>query len=244
MVSATVVIQARMGSTRLPGKSMADLGGRPVIDWVVERAASAELVDSVIVATSTNSEDDVLAQHVEAHGVATAWRGDPDDVLDRFAGALSLTDADVIVRVTGDCPFVQPELIDLAIATQRDGVYSATDPDGRFPRGFDVEAVSRAALVAAAAEATDPDEREHVTVFVVRRPERFAPVPLVCPEWARRPDLRLTLDEPDDLALLRAVVDGLDATPSTLDGPSIIEFLDDHPDIAALNGSVHHNIVK
>lgn len=241
---ATVIIQARMGSTRLPGKSLAELGGVAVVDWSVERSLSALTVDSVIVATSTNDEDDELAEHVTDHGVAQVWRGDPDDVLRRFAGALELTNADRIVRVTGDCPFVQPSLIDQAVGLLDEGVYAATDPDGRFPRGFDVEAVRRSALLEAHREADDPVEREHVTPFVVRRPDRYRPAPLTCPEWAQRPHYRVTLDEADDLRLLRSVVDELGATPATLDGEQVISLLDRRPDLVAINESVGHRIVK
>lgn len=246
---AAVIIQARMGSTRLPGKSMMDLGGVPVIDWVVQRAAMSTGVDNVIVATSTNPEDDILAAHVAEIAVdpgvtVQAVRGSDSDVLARFVLALERVDADYLVRVTGDCPFVQPAFIDAALRTARGIHYVATDPDGRFPRGFDVEAIAREALLTAHAEAVDPVEREHVTPFIVRRPERFASAPLLCPEWARHPELRITLDEQADLDLLRAVVAELEATPHTLDGPDLLELLLDRPDLVALNQSVHHNIVK
>lgn len=240
---AVVVVQARMGSRRLPGKSLVDLSGRPVIDWVLERAASATSVSSVVLATSTNAEDDPLARHVGDGGWAV-HRGHPLDVLDRYHGALALTDDPVIVRITGDCPFVQPDLIDLAVETLGDLDYVASGSDGRFPRGFDVEAMQRIALVTAAAEAVDPLEREHVTPFIVRRPDRFRTAPIECPPWARRPSYRLTLDEADDLRFLRAVVDELGATPATLDGPTVIELLDGRPDLVSLNADVEHNIVE
>jgi len=230
-----------MGSTRLPGKSLAELGDRPVIDWVVERAALAHAVDEVVVATSSDQTDDALAAHLEARGVRVV-RGSNDDVLARFADVLDTIDHDAIVRVTGDCPFVQPELIDRALAQLVDDVdYVYTGHDGRVPRGFDVEAVRRSALRSAAVEAVDPVEREHVTPFVARRPERFPAVPLAVPAWASRPEFRLTLDEADDLALLRAVVDGMGVEPRTLDGGALIEFLDAHPDVVGLNRHVEHN---
>jgi len=243
---ATVIIQARMGSTRLPGKSMALLGSHPVIDWVTTRALMAASVSTVIVATSTNPEDDVLAEHIEqrANPSIRVVRGSASDVLARFVLALDEVDSDYVVRVTGDCPFVQPTLIDSALETAAGIEYVATDPDGRFPRGFDVEAVHRSALLTADAEAVDPLEREHVTPFIVRRPERFASAPLLCPEWARHPELRITLDEQADLDLLHAVVSELGATPETLEGLAVLELLVSRPDLVAINRSVHHNIVK
>lgn len=243
---ALVVIQARMGSTRLPGKSLMALGEYPVIDWVVKRSASASLVRKVVVATSTNSEDDPLAEHVESALSTEVFRGHPTDVLDRYAGAVAASEDRVIVRVTGDCPFVQPSLIDDAIGDAlADGVdYVATDPDGRFPRGFDVEAMLRSALLEASSEAVDPVEREHVTTFIVRRPERFRSRALECPRWAQHPEYRLTLDEEPDLVLLREVVAALDASPDSLDGRAVIQLLEARPDLVALNSSVHHNVVR
>lgn len=241
MTGAAVVIQARMGSTRLPGKSLARLRGLPVIDWVVRRARLAEGVDEVVVATSTDASDDELADHVTANGWMVA-RGHPLDVLDRYVTALEQVDHDRIVRVTGDCPFVQPMLIDAALDLLGDGVqYVATGHEGRFPRGFDCEAIDREALLVAHAEATDPVEREHVTPFIARRPERFRSIALPSPPWARRPEFRLTLDEADDLAMLRALADGLDRDPEDIDGPTLMNFLDAHPEIAAINAHVRHN---
>jgi spore coat polysaccharide biosynthesis protein SpsF len=241
---AAVIIQARMGSSRLPGKTLADLGGRPVIDWTVERAAQATTVTDVIVATSTRPEDNAIAAHVQAHGIATVVRGDPTDVLSRYITSLQQTSADVIVRITGDCPFVQPDFVDRAIRLANSFDYVATGLDGRFPRGFDVEADKRSALLDADRSATDPLEREHVTLFVARHPERFASAALECPRWARRPDVRLTLDEANDLLFLRTVVSELGASPSTPLSEDLVAFLDDRPDLRAINADVVHNNVS
>ena len=119
--------------------------------------------------------------------------------------------------------------------------YVATGHDERFPRGFDCEAIDRNALLTAHAEASDPVEREHVTPFIARRPERFRAIALPSPTWAQRPEYRLTLDEADDLAMLRAVADGLDREPEAIDGPMLIAFLDAHPEIVAINQHVRHN---
>ena len=240
-MSAAVIIQARMGSSRLPGKSLATLRELPVIDWVVRRCRMAARVDDVVVATSTDPSDDPLADHIAANGWSVV-RGDPHDVLDRYVTALNHIEHDRIVRVTGDCPFVQPALLDLALDLLADDVqYVATGHDNRFPRGFDCEAISRDALLIAHAEALDPVEREHVTPFIARRPDRFHTVALPSPPWAQRPEFRLTLDEADDLTMLRAVADGLDREPEAIDGPLLMEFLDDHPEIVRLNQHVTHN---
>jgi spore coat polysaccharide biosynthesis protein SpsF len=241
-VSAAVIIQARMGSTRFPGKSMQDLGGIPVIEWVVRRCRLASRIEEVIVATTTNSEDDRLVEHLDRLGVSSV-RGSSEDVLGRYIDAMKTIGSTYVVRITGDCPFVQPGLIDIGVEQATTLDYVTTASDGRFPRGFDVEVIHRKALEVAAAEATEPVEREHVTPFIVWRPERFRSAPLPCPSWARHPDLRITLDEPADLEVLRRVVHELDATPESLRGEAVIELLLRRPDIAAINRNVEHRTV-
>lgn len=242
--SAVAIVQARMGSTRLPGKSLADLGGVAVIEWVLRRVQQADRVDGVVLATSTLEEDDPLADMVERSG-GHVVRGHPTDVLERYASVLEAVPHEVVVRVTGDCPFVQPDFVDRAVAMLLDGTddlaYIYTGHRGRLPRGFDVEAVRRSALLIAAAEAIDPVEREHVTPFVARRPDRFASRELPIPEWAQRGDLRLTVDEPADLDAVRAIVSALDASPERLDGREVIELLSRRPDLRAINDRVQHS---
>lgn len=240
--SLAVVIQARMGSSRLPGKTLESLGSQTVLDWVTLRAASASMVDEVIVATSDRREDDAIAAHLE-DGPCLVVRGSAEDVLARFGVALSATDAARIVRITADCPFVDPGLLDHAIASLGDHDYVATGLDGRFPRGFDMEVMTRTALEVALAESTDRVEREHVTPFIVRRPDRFDQAPIEAPPWVQRAEARLTVDEAADLEAARAVVDSLGRGPLDLAGAEIIDFLDRHPEIKAINASVEHRNV-
>ncbi len=245
-MTAAVVIQARMGSTRLPGKVMMQLGDRPVLSWSVQRASRADAVDEVILATSIGAEDDVIEEQADSLGVRCV-RGSSDDVLDRYRQALEHTSASTIVRITADCPFIDPGIITAtvdALASSDRPDYASTGLDGRYARGLDVEAMRRTVLETAADEATADDEREHVTLFIYRRPDRFALVPVPAPEWARRPDLRFTLDEQADFELISRVVDGLGATPETLTGPDVVAFLDRNPDIAVLNQSVEHRTIR
>jgi spore coat polysaccharide biosynthesis protein SpsF (cytidylyltransferase family) len=239
-----------MGSTRLPGKSLAMLRSAPVLDWVVQRAGGATHVDEVIVATSIEPGDDAIAEWCAGHHV-TCVRGHPTDVLERYADALTATEADLIVRITADCPFVDPGVIDAAIERLEVGRnggalrldYVSTSLDGRYPRGLDVEVVRRDVLMSAEAEATEADEREHVTLFVYRRQHRFACAAVEAPLWARRPDLRFTVDESEDLELVRSVADGLMADPGSVTAAQIIQFLDERPDVADINRNVSHRTV-
>ena len=239
-----VIVQARMGSSRLPGKTMEPLGDRLVIDWVMERLRSASLVTEVLVATTDLVEDDVLVEHLRGQGVFTV-RGSPDDVLSRYVRALDDTSAQILARVTADCPFIDPGIVDLGVTrlVECKVDYAATGLDGRFPRGLDAEVFTREALTRADAETVNAEEREHVTPFIYRNPDIFRCTPIVAPGWAARPDLRFTLDEPADLDVLNAVIEALSADPTT-PTRDIIDFLDKHPEVVAMNASVEHRTVE
>jgi spore coat polysaccharide biosynthesis protein SpsF len=213
-VSRTVaIVQARMGSRRLPGKVFALLGGSPVLWHVTTRVAHARTVEQVVVATSDQPGDDPIAGWCAAEGV-TCVRGPEADVLARYEMAAKATSANVVVRVTADCPLLSPAVLDLVVdARAASGAdYASNTLTRGFPRGLDVECLTRAALDAAAAEALDPEEREHVTPFVYNRPERFRLSSVAVPEdWSW---LRWTLDTPADLQVLESFIA---AVPSALD---------------------------
>lgn len=198
---AAIVVQARMGSTRLPGKSLAPIGGRSLFARVVERLAhQGEL--PVVLATTTLLEDDLLCDEADRLGVAVL-RGSADDVLGRYAFAASLLGVPAIIRATADNPAVD---LDAAIRTldilQRSGADYVVDYG--LPVGATVEAMAVPALIRAAALATEPYDREHVTPFI-RRDGRSRAIDAVAPSDRRRPDLRFTVDTPDDLDYLRRV---------------------------------------
>jgi spore coat polysaccharide biosynthesis protein SpsF (cytidylyltransferase family) len=207
------IVQARMGSRRLSGKVLALLGGPPVLWHVTSRVAQARTVDEGVVATSDQPGDDPIAGWCAAEGL-TCVRGPEADVLARYALAGEATGADVVVRVTADCPLLSPAVLDLVVdARSTSGADYASNTLARgFPHGLDVECLTRAALDAAAAEALDPEEREHVTPFVYNRPERFRLSSVAALEdWSW---LRWTLDTEQDLQALEAIVA---AFPSALD---------------------------
>ena len=198
---AAIVIQARMGSARLPGKSMAPIGGRSLLARVVERLLhQGEL--PVVLATTTLLEDDLLCEEADRLGV-TVVRGSADDVLGRYAFAASLLGAPAINRATADNPAVDLDAplrtLDILLRSGADYVV-----DYGLPLGGTVEAMTTAALVRAAALATEPYDREHVTPFV-RRDGRSRAIDALAPTALRRPDLRFTVDTADDLDYLRRI---------------------------------------
>lgn len=204
------ILQARMTSSRLPGKVMAPVQGEPMIGRQLERLARSARIGRIVVATSTDPSDDPLAAYVAGLG-HLVFRGSLTDVLDRFAGAMALVpEADTVVRLTADCPLADWQVIDATIDCYRDSGadYASNTPAVRtYPHGLDTEVMRRAALEQACREATDPYEREHVTPFIYRRPHLFELAYLS--QSPSRAHLRWTVDFPEDLAFVRDVYERL-----------------------------------
>lgn len=212
---AAIVLQARMGSARLPGKSLAPIAGRSLLSRVVERLRTrADL--PVVLATTTLLEDDLLCEEAERLDIAVL-RGSADDVLGRYAFAASVLGVSAIVRATADNPAVDLDSPSRTLEIlQRSGADYVVDYG--LPLGGTVEAIAVQALVRAAALATDPYDREHVTPFI-RRDARSRAVDSLAPSALRRPDLRFTVDTGDDLDYMRRVYQeaGVTVTPAPLD---------------------------
>lgn len=233
------IIQARMSSTRLPGKVLMDLAGTPVIDHVVQRSRAAKHIDEVAVATSVDASDDALAEHLEAAGV-TVVRGSLDDVLSRYQGAASALDAETIVRITGDCPLIDPAVIDAVVSGFRrepEVDYCSNTLRRTYPLGMDTEVFSRAALERACREAHSTIEREHVTPYLYQHPDLFSLRNVEAAAWANRPGLRMTLDDPRDLEMIRTLIG---AAGRDADLHELLTTLDRNPNIADMNANVAH----
>jgi spore coat polysaccharide biosynthesis protein SpsF len=196
-----------MGSTRLPGKVLTDFGGRPLLAFMLARLKRLDDA-TVIVATSTRPGDDAVADVARAAG-AQVVRGSESDVLGRFVTALDAFPCDTVVRLTADCPLTDPSLVAQAVDVfRRAGAdYCSNTLVRTYPDGLDVEVVSAAVLREAADLALDQAEREHVTPFVYRRPERYRLAALRGPD--RLGDERWTIDTPEDLERVRRIVAAL-----------------------------------
>jgi spore coat polysaccharide biosynthesis protein SpsF len=229
------VIQARAGSTRLPGKVLEPLGSRTVLEWVIRAARGARLVDDVVVATTVEAVDDAVARAAEEAG-ALVVRGSEDDVLSRYLLAAEEHPCDAVVRLTSDCPMLDPEVIDLVVSTWLGAPhldYVSSVLVRTLPHGMDVELATTDALHRADVVAT-AHHRTHVTSAIYTDPEAFDVVGLVFAPSAA--DLRITLDTPEDLEALRALVavrgDGI------ADRTEILRVMRAHPHIAQLNAQV------
>jgi spore coat polysaccharide biosynthesis protein SpsF len=232
-VRTVVVVQARMGSTRLPGKVLADVAGRPLVAHVLDRAQRIRGAVEVALAIPDLAEDDPLARAGAALGVRVV-RGSSDDVLDRYLAAAEATRADAVVRVTGDCPLLSPAVASDVLEAFPGADYASNTLERTFPRGLDTEVISVGALRVAGREATSAAEREHVTPFIWRRPERFALRSVR--SAVDRSALRWTVDTPEDLELVRAI--HAELGPGWFDMPEIVALLERRPELAAMNAGV------
>jgi spore coat polysaccharide biosynthesis protein SpsF len=202
------VVQARMGSSRFPGKAMSDLAGRPLIDWVLTRVMLSALVDRTVLATTNSDLDDSLARYAAGLGVAV-HRGDEHDVLGRVASAADEAGAELVVRICADNPFIDPGEIDRLIEFycnhQTDYACNHQDRSGSgYPDGFGAEILSMSLLRRLVALTVDPRQREHVTLYLWDNSERFRLTPVPVPPELAYPDLRFDVDVPADLARLDA----------------------------------------
>ncbi|MCW5893675.1 MAG: glycosyltransferase family protein [bacterium] len=233
------VIQARLGSTRLPGKVLADVGGAPMLVRMIERVRAATTLADVCLAVPEGPADEPLRALAAALDVP-CHAGPEDDVLSRYAGAAARWGADPVVRLTADCPLVDPALVDRCVETFRatDGCEFAS-LGGSFPDGLDCEVVSAAALGRAHREARLRSEREHVTPFIWKRPDVFRCAMVRFPE--RLGHLRWTVDEPRDLELVRAVYAHLYVPGRVFGWEAIAGLLAREPALAALNARIERN---
>jgi spore coat polysaccharide biosynthesis protein SpsF len=233
---AVAIIQARIGSTRLPGKVLLPLLGRPILSRVVERTARSRLVDEVVVATTVDPQDQPIVDLAAAEGWAVE-RGSEMDLLDRYVRVARAHAADVIVRITSDCPLIDPTLIDRTIQVFLDGGadYASNTLEPRtFPRGLDVEVVARHALEEAWHDDPDPATREHVTPFLYRNPDRFRLVRLGASD--DHSAHRWCVDVPEDYELVRRIYDAL--AGDAFGWEDVLALVEAHPDWSLLNAGV------
>ena len=203
------IIQARTGSTRLPGKVLLPLLGEPVLTHVVRRVTRATRVDAVVVATTVSPADDPIVELGREHGWLVT-RGSEQDLLERYLEAARANGAQRVIRITSDCPLIDPTLVDEVVAAlEASGAdYASNSLEPRtYPRGLDAEAMTLAALETAGREDHDPASREHATPFIYRNPGRFLVLPV--PGLEDYSEHRWTLDTPDDYELIRRLYDAL-----------------------------------
>ncbi len=232
-------IEARMTSSRLPGKVLLPIAGMPALELMIRRLKKSSYIDGICLATTTNAADEPLAELAHKLGIA-CFRGSESDVLGRVLGAAEEVQANIIVELTGDCPFADPHLVDRGIEEffARDVDYASNTNPPTYPNGFDVQVFPTAVLKEVASLTTDPIDRTHVSYYIYTHPDAYR-----CHNWeaekdAYAPELRMTLDEDADYRALTAVAEALGPDPLAFSASDVVQYLKSHPDIVALTKDV------
>ncbi|XBQ16428.1 MAG: glycosyltransferase family protein [Oceanicaulis sp.] len=233
-MTSAVIVQARMGSTRLPGKVLEDLGAKTALARCLNRCKTIPGVDLVVCAIPDTAENDPVAEEAADNGVMVV-RGDEHDVLSRYARAAREAGADTVMRITSDCPFIDPVLAGGVLSLLKDSRadYASNNAPALFPHGLDCEAFSAELLFEADRKAADPFEREHVTPWIRNHP-RLSHVNLRGPGGGLE-RLRWTLDKPEDLAFFRAVFEAMGERAATAGAAELAGLCLRRPDIVAIN---------
>lgn len=237
MRPVVAVVQARMTSTRLPGKVLRQVMGRPLLAYQVERMRRARRIDRIVIATTVNATDDPIVAFCENERIDVT-RGPEDDVLARYAVAAERFAARTVVRLTSDCPLIDPALIDKGVDrfAESGADYLSNMLAPTFPYGMAVEVFHATVLQEAAQEATEPAEREHVTPFIYWRPERFR-----LASWTMERDLsshRWTVDTPEDLELVTRILETVYPANPLFGLQEVLSVLEQHPEWAKINAHV------
>ncbi|WP_419902614.1 cytidylyltransferase domain-containing protein [Kiloniella sp.] len=238
-------IEARMGSTRLPGKVLLPALGRPMLAHLVRRLKAVSSIDEIVLATSTLEADDVLADFAKKYGIAV-FRGSEEDVMGRVLGAAESVGGDIVVEITGDCPVIDPDLVEQTIRVflRNNAAYAANSYISSYPDGMDTQVFTVDALRMSASMTDDPLDREHVSRHMVNNPDLFKHAYLIAPPSLHWPGLGLTLDEPADYQLLTKLIEHLGKDDPLFGCGAIIDTLKNNPEWLGINDDISRTNVR
>ena len=235
------IITARMTSNRLPGKVMLPVLDRPMLYYLVERLKSVPSIDDIVLATTVNKTDDTLIDFATSEGISY-FRGSENDVFLRVVEAADSVDADIVVEITGDCPIIDPQLVEQAIL-----IYNANNVDyvnnggaiRSYPDGMDVQVFSLDTLKKSLSMTDNLLDHEHVGLHILNNPQLFTRINLVAPPELDWPELGLTLDEENDYDLLKLIIEHFYQKKPLFGCLDVLRFLKNRPDLVAINDHVH-----
>jgi len=232
-------IEARMTSSRLPGKVLLPAQGKPMLYHLVNRLKAVPSINEIVLATTINSTDDVLIDFAKQESILS-YRGSEEDVMSRVIGAAETADADVIVEITGDCPIIDPGLVEQTIQMylHHEAAYVSNTHISSYPDGMDTQVFSLESLKRSAAMTDDPLDHEHVSLHMRNHPEIFPHVHLIAPRSLHWPSLGLTLDEQADYLLLKKIIETLNPKNPLFSCLDTIELLKQNPDWLEINRHV------
>lgn len=243
MKRIVVIIQARMGSTRLPGKVLKKIKGKTILYYVVERVKKSKMIDEIVIATTLNKRDNSIVKEAESLNVKS-FRGNEEDVLSRYYQAAIKYHADVIVRITSDCPLIDAEIIDKIIIKhiENKAYYTANIIERTFPRGLDTEVFNFNVLELANTQAKEKYHREHVTTFIRENPDRFKLQNIKAFDKINRPDIRITIDTKEDFKLISKIIKNFKDIEFKIE--DVIDFLNENPQLLDINKNIIQKDVK
>lgn len=231
-----IIVQARVSSTRLPGKIFKEVLGRPLLDYVIERLRRVSLADNIVIATTTNPKDQEVVSFC-CNASYDLFRGSEDDVLKRYAEAARAFDADIIVRICSDCPLIDPAIIDAAIqlyhAKAPNVDYVSNTLNRTYPRGMDVEVFSLKTLLEAEQKAVKSEEREHVTPYIWSHPDLYKLAQTT--QKNNESHHRWTVDTEEDFTLIKKILESVYPLNPAFTKDQVIDLLKHHPDWFYIN---------
>ncbi|CAD5937734.1 cytidylyltransferase domain-containing protein [Planktothrix agardhii] len=238
-MKTVIIVQARMTSTRLPGKVLKQVLGKPLLEYQIERLQRVKLANEIVIATTTNETDEPIVELCNRLAVAY-FRGSEDDVLSRYYGAATAHKADLVVRVTSDCPLIDPQVIDTVIdyclQNQSHYDYVSNSLERTYPRGMDTEVFSFSTLQQAFGEATAQPDREHVTPFIYRQPARYRLGHVIYSEDCSHH--RWTVDTPEDFELIQKIIEAIYPRKPNFTLEDCLSLLKKHPEWYIINSHV------
>lgn len=239
------IIQARMGSTRLPGKVLMDIARKPMLWHLLNRLNFSKKIDEIILAIPDTKENDILERFAKDNKVKY-FRGSKEDVLSRYYEAAKKFKCDSIIRINSDCPLIDPKIVDLVIEKYLDSAvdYTANALERTFPRGLDTEIFNFRTLEKTHKEAKETYQREHVVPYIHEHPEIFKIQNVEARGKLRRPEFRLTVDTKEDLKLIRIIYKHLYKPKDIFYTDKIIDLLNKYPEFAKINAHVRQKNLK
>lgn len=238
-------IEARFASTRLPGKTLMEICGKPTLELIIERLKQSKLINEIVVATTINPDCDPIEKLTQKLGVG-CFRGSEEDVLDRVLQAAKAYKADIIVEITGDETLIDPKIIDQIVSyyLKNKFDYVSNILNRRYPRGLDTQVFAVSVLDEVSKLTNDPADRENVSLYIYEHPERYKLGSVVAPEELNHPDWRWTLDRKEDFEFLKTVYEALYNTKRDFDSYDILKFLKKNPNVLEINRRIKQKAVR
>jgi len=239
------IIQARFGSTRLPGKVLNEISGKPMLWHIINRLRRCKNIDTIVLATSELKNNDVIEKFSKENDIPI-FRGSEEDVLSRYYYAAKQFNADIIVRLTGDCPLIDPKIVDEVVLSHINSSvdYTSNVVKRTFPRGLDVEVINFQTLKKTFEAASEKDQREHVTPYLLENPDIFKLKSIEARGKIRRPDIRITVDTPEDLKFIRNIYSNLYKKNEIFYIEDVINLLNQKPELMEINKMIKQKPTK